>query len=149
MNAPLRSLLVLLCCLWMAGCHDRIYHHGWVGKNSDLVGFQKGKATQHEIEQIAGSPTVTSAFSADTIYYVAYTTVETASFAAPRATMPTGSMITFDRRDKLATITPLKALKQPTPEPLARRTPIDADYEVSIEGLFRNFGQQGSGRSKL
>ena len=149
MNAALRLLLLVVCAVWVAGCHDRIYHHGWVGKNSDLARFQKGKTTQYELEQAVGPATVTSSFQPGTIYYVSYTTVETASFMTPKATTPKGSMMTFDRQSKLIAITPLKALQQPIPEPLARRTPIDASYDVSVEGLFRNFGQQGSGRSKL
>ena len=146
----LKKVVFLGCLLFVSACAQQVREHGWVGRDEDVKALKVGHSTAHEVEAHLGAPTLVSTFDPRILYYVGYKTVVPVSFMRPRVENLHGYILIFDHKGTLQTLAVLDPSMAQTVVEHAEETAVEKKYDsVSLSRIFKNLGQQGSGRKGL
>lgn len=147
---PLKEIIPLLCALFLSACARQVREHGWVGRDEDVKALKVGQASSEQVEARLGAPTLVSTFDPRIFYYVGYKTVLPVSFMRPRIENLHGYVLIFDHRNVLKTLAALDPSAAQTVIEHAEETAVEKKYsDISLSKMFKNLGQQGSGRKRL
>jgi outer membrane protein assembly factor BamE (lipoprotein component of BamABCDE complex) len=147
---PLKKIIPLLCVLFLSACAQQVREHGWVGRDEDVKVLKVGKSSREDVEARLGAPTIISTFDPRIRYYVGYKTVLPVSFMRPRVENLHGYILIFDHKNVLRTLAALDPSAAQTVVEHAEETAVEKKYsDISLSKVFKNLGQQGSGRKGL
>ena len=139
-----------LCFFVLSGCAKQIREHGWAGRNEDISTLRVGRTSIAEAEGHLGVPTYVSAFDQRIHYYIGYKTVLPVSFLRPRVEDLHGFILIFNDHNILTTLATLDPSAARTVVETTQETVIEKKYsDIALGKIFKNLGQQGSGRKGL
>ncbi len=130
--------------LAFAGCSTTVQNHGWVGEQAHIEKVKKNKLTFAQTKELLGPPTLFSALSPGSVYYISYKTTQGVSFLRPKVSDYCAHKLSFTKQGAFKDAVSLTQKDLVEVSPLSRETPSHGNETPFFKQVFRNLGQLGN-----